>query len=543
MDEMTLDQKKAIARARARIRMAQETNEPHQKDVSTTESILRGIYDPFTGVAQAAYNVLPESVQSAGNKLNDFLANKTGLFPTIGEGGFNQAIAYNEADYQKRKGSGLDIPRIAGNVVSPINAAIATKVPQAVGMIPRIISGATSGALQSMSQPVTQGNYVQEKLNQGNAGLAVGGAIPILAGGLARVVSPKASINPDIALLKSKGVIPTIGQTLGGMANTTEQKATSLFGIGDRIKTMREQAKDQFNNAVINDTLESVGGKVEGVGHPAIKEAGDKISKVYDEVWQQFKGLNFDQQFANDFANLNQMASGLTPPMQAKFNSVVNNELAHRMSPNNGITSETLKKAYEGIGKIQRQYSKSSGSEGELGDALKTLQSHIMEQVYRASPEAANKMLAADTAWAKLVRIEDAAKRSVTNDGVFTPGQYLQSVKSNASNVRGRDYSRGTALGQQLGEAGQRVLGNTYPDSGTAGRFLPWLQGGATLGAPLPMIAGTVGGMATYTSPVQKALVDMLSRRGASSSMLADEIRKFAPVLNPVGYGLLNSGN
>ena len=511
--------------------------------VSGTESVLRGVYDPFTGMAQGLYNVLPQGVQTAGNKLNDYLASKTGMFPVIGDAGLNAKIASDEAAYQQRRGSGLDVGRIAGNVVSPINAAIAMKAPQAASLVGRVVQGAGVGATQAMTQPVTQGDYLTEKLKQGNVGLAVGGALPVVTSGVARVVSPKASLNPDVALLKSKGVNPTIGQTLGGAYNTTEQKATSLFGVGDSIRSARESARDQFNKAVINDVVESVGGKVDDIGREGVRKAGDIVSKSYDDIWASFKGLNFDKQFAQDFGQLQQLSTGLTPDMQRKFNSTVNNYLASRVSPNGGMTSETLKKAYSDIGDVQRQYAKSSGAEGELGSALKQLQALIMNQVGRASPVAAKQMQASDLAWAKLVRVEDSAKRSTTNDGVFTPGQFLGALKGNSASVRGRDFSRGTALGQSLGEAGQKVLGNTYPDSGTAGRVLNVLQGAGAVTNPALTLGGMAVGMGAYTPAMQKALVAAASNRGASAPFIAEELRKLTPILNPLGYGLLNSRN
>lgn len=153
---------------------------PAPKGTYAGEGVLRGIYDPFTGLAQGAYNMLPKGVQNAGDRLNDFLADKTGMLPKIGTGGFNQAIATNEADYQKRQGGGIDAQRIAGNVISPINAALAMKAPQAVGLMQRIVQGAGVGAGQSMTQPVTQGDYWGEKAKQGYTGAAVGGALPVL---------------------------------------------------------------------------------------------------------------------------------------------------------------------------------------------------------------------------------------------------------------------------------------------------------------------------------------------------------------------------
>ena len=512
------------------------------KGTRTGEGILRGMYDPFTGLAQDAYNMLPKSVQTAGDRLNDYLADKTGLLPKIGDSGFNEAINQNEADYQARRGGGLDTQRIVGNVISPINAAIALKTPQAASLFGRMVSGAAVGGTQAMTMPVTDGNYWDEKAKQANIGLMAGGALPVVAGGAARIVSPKASVNPDIALLKSHGINPTIGQTLGGMANKTEQKATSLFGVGDSIQAAREASRDQFNRAIINDTASSVGTKIDDIGHAGVKKAGDAISGMYDDVWTKFKGLQFDKKFSDDFGNLSQLSTGLTPPMKAKFDKTVNDYLASRVSPNGGITSETLKKSYSDIGKVQRQYSKTSGSEGELGSALKELQSTLMAQVGRSSPQAAQSLKAADLSWAKLVRLEEAAKRSAISDGVFTPGQYLQAVKSNAANVRGRDFSRGTALGQGLGEAGQRVLGNTYPDSGTAGRLLNVGQGVAAMANLPATVGGMAAGMAAYTPAMQKALTAAITNRGASAPLTAEQIRKLAPILNPAAYGLLYGG-
>ena len=554
MDEMTLDQRRALAimqmrkqKAEAEAEGAQPESRPQQtapqvsapKGTFAGEGVLRGINDPFTGLAQGFYNLMPQAVQSAGDKFNDFVADKTGVFPRIGQGGFNEAIKRDEADYQARRGGGLDVQRITGNVISPINAAIGLKAPQAASLGGRMVSGSAIGGTQAMTMPVTDGNYWGEKAKQANTGLAVGGALPLVAGGVARMVSPKASVNPDIALLKSKGINPTIGQTLGGIANKTEQKATSLFGVGDSIQSAREASRNEFNRAILNDTVEAVGTKVDDIGHAGVKQAGDAISGMYDDVWTKFKGVQFDKQFADDFGNLRQLSTGLTPQMKAKFDKTVNEYLASRVSPNGGITSETLKKAYSDIGNVQRQYAKASGSEGELGAALKELQSTLMDQVGRSSPQAAQSLKSADLAWAKLVRLEDAAKRSAINDGVFTPGQYLQSVKANSASVRGRDFSRGTALGQELGEAGQRVLGNTYPDSGTAGRLLNVGHGAAAM-ANLPLTAGGMAiGMGAYTPAMQKALTAAVSKRGASAPFTAEQIRKLAPVLNPAAYGLL----
>ena len=506
------------------------------------EGILRGIYDPFTGLAQGAYNLLPKKVQETGDKLNDYLADKTGLLPKIGPKGFNQAIADNEADYAKRQGGGLDVQRITGNVLSPVNAALALKAPQAVGLTQRIVQGAGVGGAQSMAQPVTKGDYWQEKSKQGNTGAVVGGALPMVAAPIARLVSPKASVNPDIALLKSKGVNPTIGQTLGGWANTAEQKATSMFGVGDSIKAAREGARNQFNKAVLNDTVESVGGKVDDIGTAGVKQAGDIISRAYDDALSGLKGVTLDQTGKAQLTNLRGMANNMPDQTRKQFNRVLDNIVMKRMSPNQGMTAETFKLVESELGAKAAMYGKSTqASERELGDALLEAQNILRQQAARQNPVYADALSKANQAWAKLVRTEGAAKASSVSDGIFTPGQYLGAIKANSKSVRKRDFSRGTALGQDFAAAGQRVLGNTYPDSGTAGRMLPVLQGAAALAEPMTLSA-TLGGMASYTPAMQRALVNAASKRSASAPFTAEQIRKLAPVLNPLAIGLLNSG-
>ena len=526
-----------------RVLQRKPASKPSTKGTYTGESLLRGVYDPFTGLAQVVYNMLPKGVQKAGDRLNDFIADKTGLMPKIGPEGFNQAIAGNEADYQQRRGGGIDGQRIAGNVLSPVNALMALKAPQAVTLAQRVVQGTGIGAVQAMSQPVTQGDYWSEKAKQGNTGAIVGGALPVVAGGFARAVSPRASVNPDVALLKSKGVDPTIGQTLGGWANTTEQKATSMFGVGDSIRTAREGARNQFNRAVLNDAVESVGGKVDDIGTAGVKRAGDIVSGAYDDALKGLNGVTLDQTGKAQLANLQAMSANMPDTTRNQFNRIINNIVMKRMSPKQGMTAETFKQVESELGSRAATYGKSmQASERELGDALLEAQNILRQQAARQNPAYAEALTKANQAWAKLVRVEGAAKGSAVSDGVFTPGQYLGAIKSASKSVRGRDFSRGTALGQELGAAGQRVLGNTYPDSGTAGRMIPMLQGAGAVANPVVTLGGTAAGMAAYTPAVQRALVNAVSKRGASAPFTAEEIRRLAPILNPLGIGLLNGG-
>jgi hypothetical protein len=358
----------------------------------------------------------------------------------------------------------------------------------------------------------------------------VGAAAPVVLSGLARVVSPKASVNPQLKALQAEGVNPTVGQALGGRAAIAEEKLQSVPILGDMIHRARNQTLESFNKSAINRALEPVGAKVEGIGHEAIRKAGDTLSQYYDDALNQVKGVRFDQRFDADLNQLKQMSGNLLPDMGRKFDKVLNDTVMGRMSPNRSMLADVYKSVDSDLGKIASRYSKSStAAEQELGDALTQLQSLMKQQMMRANPQVADMVRRADRGWANLVRIEQAAKAAKNNEGIFTPAQLNSAIQMADDSVRGRAVSRGTALMQDLGGAGQKVIGSKYPDSGTVGRLA---LGGAAIGAGAinPAIpAGLAAGGAMYTRPVQNALVKMLTERPQSANAVADILRQISP--------------
>ena len=374
------------------------------------------------------------------------------------------------------------------------------------------------------------GEYVKEKggkpTQQLAASIAGGVLVPTSLKGAASVLSPKASTNPQLQALRAEGVKPTIGQAMGGRAAIAEEKLQSVPILGDMIHRARGQTLESFNKAAINRALEPIGKKVDGVGHAAIKEAGDALSKTYDDALGQVKNVRFDAKFDADTMQLRQMASGLSTEMRRKFERILNETVIRKMSPQRSMMGDAYKAVDSEIGLVASRYGKSSvASEQELGDALSQLQALLKEQMMRSNPQIAAKLKAADTGWANLVRIEGAAKAAKNAEGIFTPAQLNAAIQSADTSVRGRAVSRGTALMQDLGIGGQKVLGSKYPDSGTAGRLA---MGGAAVGAgvynPLIPASLAVGG-SLYTRPVQNALVSMLADRPEAAQLLARQLR------------------
>lgn len=524
-------------------------SKPKATPASRTDKFVRGLVDPIEGGAQLLTNILPKSVVNAGNAANNWLADKTGMVARIPEGGMNQLVSDNERAYQAQRAaggeSGFDGYRTIGNVFSPANLAIASRIPMGATLASRIGMGAVGGAASALPAPVTEGDYTDEKLKQVGMGAAFGGAVPAVTGAFARVVSPKASTNPDLALLQSEGVRPTLGQTLGGRWNSLEEKAQSVPIMGDAIANARRATIEQFDKAAINRAANKVGVNIDEAGQNGVRRAGDALSQAYDDALSQIKVVKFDQQFAQDVQQLRGMAQNLTPDMRAKFNKTLNDILGGRMSGNGSMLGETYKKVDSEIGGLATKFGKSSvASESELGDAFAQLQNLLKQQAMRSNPKAAESLQAADAGWANLVRVEGAAKAGKNADGMFTPAQLNSAIQQADGSVRGRAMARGTALMQDLANAGQNVIGNKVPNSFTTDRALI-AGGGLGAGFVNPAIpAGLLGGAALYTPPAQALLRGLVSSRPQAAQPVADALRQASPFLVPggaqVGLGLLD---
>src|SRR5574341_130401 len=309
------------------------------------------------------------------------------------------------------------------------------------------------GAGTSLLNPVKQSeDSGTEKVEQAGIGALGGGLAPAVIGGVARVISPRASTNPQLALLRQEGVAPTVGQALGGRLGALEEKATSLPIMGDVIATARARALEQFNNAAINRAVAPIGKKVTSTGQEGIKEAGDLLTQAYDDALSQVKHVQFDQQFSGSLTQLRGMAQNLVPEMRNKFNTKLRDVLGGRTSPAGAMLGETYKKVDSEIGGLAARYAKSTtASEQEIGDEFKQLQALLRDQMVRSNPQAAQALRSADEGWANLVRLEGAARAAQNAEGVFTPGQLNAAIRAADSSVRKRAVSRGEALMQDLG--------------------------------------------------------------------------------------------
>ena len=515
------------------------------KDVTTVgERITTGLADPIHGAAQLLTKALPDSVVSAGNNLNNWIADKTGLVARLPEGGVDQAVRQREQAYQARRGSeagSFDAARLGGNVLSPANLAIGYGLPQAASMAGRVAVGALGGTASAAMNPVTEGNdFASEKLTQLGAGAMAGAAVPAVTGALARLISPNASVNPKVQMLKNEGVTPTVGQALGGFANRAEEKMMSVPVVGDAIASARNTAREQFNTAAINRALAPVGQKATGTGQEAVQQAGDAISSVYQRAKSMLGAFQIDQQAAQELATVRQLAQ---TGLQGRERAAVEKYFREYLN-RPALTAEAFKELDSKLGKDAAAFARSNDAfQQKVGDALSEVRRIVTDNAKRANPQASALFKQADEAWANLVRIEGASKKALNTEGVFTPAQLNAAIREADSSVRKRAVARGTALMQDLGDAGQQVLGNKVPNSGTADRLMLG-AGSLATGMLHPAIpAALIGSSLAYTRPVQGLLSGMVTSRPQFAQPVADSLRQSSSLLAPfgaqIGLGLL----
>jgi hypothetical protein len=242
---------------------------------------------------------------------------------------------------------------------------------------------------------------------------------------------------------------------------------------------------------------------------------GDKVSDSYKNVVPQAGG-QLDAQAITDINRLQQMGQFLGPGRDKQFDAMLNKYVVSKISPNGSMTGQSFKEAESDLGKEAAAllYNRNSTSdERQLGGALREAQKALRDWLGRAHPDIAGDLRNTNAAYARLLRVENAAARQGEDPGVFTPAQFQAAVKAFSTDKR---YARGEGLMQDLSDAGRSVLGATVPDSGTPLRHAAQIGIGALAGhgAGVPITpqmvaaaAAAAGASGAIYNPVSQPLV------------------------------------
>lgn len=489
--------------------------------------VAKGISDPFVGASQLVMRglnkigvVSDESLKTHEDYYNDL-----------------------EKRYQEATPEGSGIGRVVGNVAATIPLALTPGANAALGA--RVAAGMGTGAASSALNPVNNAgdDFWKEKAKQVGIGLLAGGAAPLVGAAAARVVSPQTS--EAAKQLLDEGVRLTPGQVAGGALKRVEEGLSSVPILGDSIKSAQRRGIEDFNRAVANRVLAPIGKKVgqeEQVGYEMIDKVHQMVSQNYDELLPKLNPLKVDNAFDSEMSNLLQMSKSMHPDFAQQFDNIMQNEVFRKFTPAGTMSSASMKEVESELGKLGRRFGRSQdGNSQMLGDAFQEAQSIIRNAVERQNPAMRGELKKANMAWAELLRAENASSRLGAKEGIFTPSQYEGAVKALSS--RKSDFGRGKALGQDFATAAESTLSNKVPDSGTPFRAMlaAGTVGAGTISPAIP-IAAALGG-ALYTSPAQKALVALMTKRPDLAPEIAKHLKLISGSSGLAAPALSNSRN
>lgn len=533
-DGMSDDQISAAIRQNMQPAQQTQGSQPtgrQEIQASVPGRIIQGARDPIDELA----SMLPKGLESV-TSLGGYAPNAVSRFFGSEAQRVQDINKQNEAEYQAARqatgSTGTDIARFGGNVASPVNLAIAARMPMAATLGGKVVHGAkigaAGGALASGAD-VGSEDYWTEKAKNAAIGSALGGVIPAAVSGVSRIVRPET--NAKTAELLRQGITPTPGQILGGTAQKIEEQAQSIPLLGHAITRSKEKGMEEFNRAAFNRALAPIGETATKVGREGVDEVKNKISAAYNNLLPKIS-FRPDQQFTQEFANLQQMAQGLGANEQRKFNSIISDVMS-KASPNGSMTGETFKIAESKLNSAAKQFSGSTDAyQKELGSALNEALRIMRDTLPRVNPQYGNELSKVNEAFANYARIRTAASSTATGarEGIFSPAQLAMAVRQMDKSAGKGASATGKALMQDLAEQGTSVLGSKVPDSGTAGRLMTAGAGAAAVLSP-QTAAAILALSPAYLGIGREAAAKILTERPEQAAQLAALLRKSAPAL------------
>jgi len=383
---------------------------------------------------------------------------------------------------------------IAGGLATPIG--LAGKGATVAGNIAR---GAGYGSLYGMGTAKEAKDMPLGAVQGATTGALFTGAV----GALGRTITPK--LSEAAKRLKEKGISLTPGQAIGGTLKQAEETGLKTPFVRGLFSGAHEKSIQDFNHVVIDEVLKPVGRKASRnlSGRDSIVEAQNVLSKMYDKLIPTLK-LDMNKAGAQMDDVVKKYTTGdksgmLGEGQKQQFAQLMNNmktALTNNKSPQ-------ILKSIQSDWKKQVSNFKSSGDavQRNMGDALEDGYNAFYRNIMNQNGKHAVELKNIDNAYSRLVVLEKAAKRS---DGLINPSQlYNAATGGKISAVDRKLIARGQKNFQSLAEDAKKVIGDSTPDSGTAGRLATMGLMAGTLPQYINPIAaaGIIGGSSLYTKP------------------------------------------
>ena len=476
----------------------------------------QGVGDIVVGATQLGAHALPNAIvspEAAAAVDRAVKARESGIQATRPDNYDINQVTNSEgltSHVATSTGKGFDMARVVGNAVGTLPAA-------AMGPVAGTIAG-------SVVMPTTGDNFWMDKGKQALTGAAVG----VGTKALGSLFAPE--IRPAAQNLADRGVKLTPGMMGGKFAKEVEDKATSIPGTGNAIASGQRTAVESFNRAVYDEVLSPIGLKYAGkeIGYAGVNKVDDMLGAAYDKLLPKLQ-FRADGQLVSDLnSNLSPILASMAEPQRKQFIKIFETYVDARLLKGGGaVGGEVFKKVESEISAKARQYSISSiASEQDIGTALTEVKRALRDNLERANPAHAGELQPLNAAYARYVRLQGAAAKRVSSEGVFTPGDLAGAVKQADTSVRKGQFARGDALMQDLATDAQNVMGNSYPNSGTTGRLLQ--------ATPQGLVAGmaTLPAAAPY-SKLGLSLMNLWATPGPVRQLAGQATREVGPLLTP----------
>lgn len=478
----------------------------------STSSFVRGLKDPISAGAQ----LLPRALSTA-TSLGGIVPNMFSKWFDTEAKRVDEMVKAEEQQYQQQRqlqnASGIDWGRIAGNIINPATLGVAGSVTRLLPTANLVTSGAVAGGATGLLQPVTEGDFAEEKTKQGLSGV-IGGAVGSAAtAGAGRVLNPLVSKAEQT--MRDLNVAMTPGQMLGGQAKAFEEFAQNLPLIGRYISDAKQRALFSFNKGVINKALTKVGEKLpeDVIGRDAVQYADDVISKKYDDVLSTIS-FKMDSKAFQDIANALQTKPLPSPQQNQVVDSLLDSIVYSKLPQNSTVPGQAFKDIESDLRKTASDYINSNlASDRQIGKALEAVSKSLKKTLASQNPTQSSILRRIDNAYGDVVIMRTAAANSGAVNGVFTPVQYKTAVRQRDVTRNKTAFAAGRARGQDIADDAVEILGRD-PSSTLEGRLATQVGGGlAALASPSVAVPVAIAAPVMYSETGIKVMTALMRNR------------------------------
>lgn len=277
--------------------------------------------------------------------------------------------------------------------------------------------------------------------------------------------------------IQAKGIPLTPGQSLrdsGSIGSTLvsalEDLSTSYPGAGAPIQAKRLESLIKFNRVLLDEAVEPLGIKIPKnlEGKDAFLYVDDLVNKAYENVLPKIS-INNAKSFEDKILDAI-TESALDAAEQNKVFKNIDVKILNKIKDNK-ISGKDVKNIETDFGRLEQSFLKKGGSEGEMGIVFGNIK-RILRKEIELQNQGSKELQKINSVYKNLIPINDAMQAAVVKEGIFTPAQILRSIKKSDKTKRKVKTIAGQQPLQDTALLAEKVLGNIFPDSGTASRLL-----------------------------------------------------------------------